>query len=291
MARDPRSQKKGGSPPAGPRPAETRPAQRGQRLAITIGTATLAVVTGVAAALMVATRAEQPTPAPTANATGDQPAAPAGALEDGGILIGRDLAPGGEAPTPDQAVTVEIISDFLCPACGLLEQLQGETLAEMAQAGEIRLVIHPINWLGGLNQDYSGRAQTAVVTVATLEPDRFWAFQEALWANRPPESEDGGDLTDAAIAQLARDVGVSQATVDAFADSPAAEWAEWSSDQGRNRISSTPTVYLSDNGSEPVAWQGWGLAVEDADGNLAYAPGDLAAAVAKVQAGQDPNAE
>ncbi|MDR1189456.1 MAG: thioredoxin domain-containing protein, partial [Bifidobacteriaceae bacterium] len=193
----------------------------------------------------------------------------------------------------DAAVTVEIISDFVCPWCRTLEEAHGQTLAAKAKAGEIRLVIHPVvnSVLADLNDHYSQRALLAVETVAALEPDKFWAFYEALWANQPEESKTGKDLTDAAIGDLAASVGVTDATIERFTDSPVAEWAEWSSDEASKRASGTPVAYLSFDGSEPQVWNGWLLSGTDADGQEVYAPGDLDKAIANVKAGKAPDDE
>ncbi|MDR3360941.1 MAG: thioredoxin domain-containing protein [Bifidobacteriaceae bacterium] len=281
MARGGKTQTGGERPLA----AKMRQVERNRRVGIAVTISLVVVVVGIGAGIVAAQRQAKPEPPPTPVAA----SAPAGALDDGGILIGQNLVPGGAAP--EDAVTVRIITDFLCPYCGLLEQLQGETLAELAEAGEIRLVIHPINYLKGEDQDYSLRAQTAALTVAALEPERFWEFYRVLWVNQPPHAGNGAGLSDARIAELAKGVGVSAETVEAFQDSPITAWAEWSTAQGRDQLGrGTPTVRLSRPGSEPVWWQNWSDVVQDEDGNEAWRPADLPGAVAKVKAGQDPNA-
>ncbi|MDR2347160.1 MAG: DsbA family protein [Bifidobacteriaceae bacterium] len=259
-----------------------RQVERNRRLAVVLVVVLLLVVAGVAVALILVDRSKAVKP---------EASAPLGAQDDGGILLGSDLIPGGQAPAADEAVTVHIVTDFLCPYCGMLEQAHGQTLAEAAAAGEIRLIVQPVNWLSGFNDSYSWRAMLAVETVAALQPDQFRDFYEALWANQPAESQTAGDLTDAAIAELALAAGVSQDTVDRLADSPVAEWSEWSSDQGRAIISGTPTVFMSYAGSEPAKWSGWLLVGADEDGNEVYQAGDLAAAIANVKAGRAPDGE
>ncbi|MDR1118505.1 MAG: thioredoxin domain-containing protein [Bifidobacteriaceae bacterium] len=274
--------------PDGGAPLKQKMAQveRNRRIAWAIG-AVLAVAVVATAVIMIVTAKRSASGPPV-----DQ-SQPAGALDTGGILLGQDLVPGGEAPAAQDAVTVEVISDFLCPWCGTLEEAQGEALAALAKSGEIRLVIHPVAALSDLNGNYSWRSLTAAETVAALEPDKFWAFYEALWAGQPEESTDAAvvDLTDEEIVAVALGAGVSQATADRFADPPGADGSRGSSDEGRGESVGTPTVLMSFAGSEPVTWQGWLLVGQDADGNDAYQPGDLAAAVALVKAGEDPNTE
>jgi protein-disulfide isomerase len=268
---------------------------RARQRALIVGAVVLILVAvAVAVALILTRKAEEPASPPKGSGTtGTDAVGPAGALDSGGILVGQDLAPGGAAPAADEAVTVEIISDFVCPWCGTLEQVHGEALAAKAAAGEIRLVVHPVvnSVLADLNDHYSKRAMLAVETVAVLEPDKFWAFYEELWANQPEESQTSGDLTDAAIADLAAGVGVSQATIDQFTDSPVAEWAEWSSGEGAKRAKGTPVAYLSFDGSEPQVWNGWLLSGTNEDGEQVYAPGDLDKAIANVKDGKAPDDE
>jgi protein-disulfide isomerase len=249
----------------------------------------LVVATVLAIILTLANKKDSPPPAgPTKQ--GAVPTRPEGAFEGGGILLGRDLVPGGDAPAADEAVTVEIVSDFLCPWCALMEEAHGQQLAAKARAGEIRLVIHPVNnaVLADINDHYSWRSMLAADTVAALEPDKFWAFQAALWANQPKESKTSGDLTDQAIADLAKEAGVSQATIDRLIDSPVAEWARWSSDQGQG---GTPVTYMSFAGSERVVWSGWLLSGTNADGEEQFVAGDLDKAIANVKDGKAPDAE
>jgi protein-disulfide isomerase len=256
--------------------------ERKRRVAIVAAIVLVVALVGVGVTWWAATR-QKP--------MGQSQTVPAGALEDGGILVGRDLIPGGEAPGSDQVVTVHIVTDFLCPYCALFEQAHGQALAELAQGGAIRLVIQPINWLGGFNGEYSWRALSAVETVAALEPEHFWAFYKALWENQPAESDETSDLTDEAIAALAEQAGVSQATVESFAEEPAKVWSQWSSDLGRARISGTPSVFLSYGSGTPVRWDGWAYEVVDESGGTGLVAGNLEAALAKVKAGEDPNSE
>lgn len=285
-----------------------RARQTRQRVLIVGGVVVLLAALAVAVALIinqspkaappagVATGSNQPTggasPDPGAG-TGAGAVQPPGVLAEGGMLMGQDLVPGGPAPAADEAVTVEVISDFLCPWCGLLEQLQGQSLAAKARAGEIRLVIHPVNntLLDPLNDGYSWRSVLAADTVAALEPERFWDFQEALWENQPAETETSVDLTDQAIAELAAQVGVSQATIDQLVESPAEEWTRWSSQQGLLNAGGTPTVLMSFAGSDPEVWNQWALSGVDETGQEGFAPGDLDKAIANVKAGKKPDAE
>ncbi|MDR0366443.1 MAG: DsbA family protein [Bifidobacteriaceae bacterium] len=258
----------------------------------------LAVVAAVSITLLIAEKSKEPVPSPdpspgSSDAAG--PSKPAGAQPNGGILLGTNLVPGGPAPSADEAVTVEVVTDLLCPWCNVFEQAHEQNLMGMAQAGEIRLVIHPVNNLRGFNDDYSWRALLALETVAAMEPDKFWDFYQALWEAQP-EGHDNqrDDLTDSEIAQVANRAGVSQKVVDQFADSPVTEWARWSSDEGMKTLANvgrgTPSAMMSFAGSEPALWGGWLLQGTDENGQEVTVPGDLAGAIARVRGGEAPDA-
>jgi protein-disulfide isomerase len=201
------------------------------------------------------------------------------------------MIPGGQAPAEDEAVTVHLVTDFLCPWCGRFEKNQASALSDMARAGEIRLVVHPVAYLSGWNDEYSLRALTAVATVAYLQPEKYMDFSAALWEAQPGESENGEDLTDERIRQIAIDAGVTNAVANTLTigGSPVAEWADWASEQGLDMIEGTPTIFMSYAGSEPAQWKGWLIRTTDSNGNEVMLRGDLAKAVANVKAGKDPS--
>jgi hypothetical protein len=187
---------------------------------------------------------------------------------------------------------VEVIADFLCSACQLLEAAQAENLRTAAEAGQIRLIVHPVGYLVGDNDDYSKRSVLAAVTVAALEPELFWNFYEALWGAQPSRSETATDLTDEQIAAVARSIGVSEATTEQFVDSPVAAWTQWSTAEGIKRLErGTPEIFMSYNGSDPAVWQSWVLSGTDESGQEVLIRGDLDKAIANVKAGKAPDAE
>jgi protein-disulfide isomerase len=165
------------------------------------------------------------TPAPS---SGTQPGAsvqakpPLGATDGMGIELGKDLQPGGEVA--DDAVTVDVVYDYLCPFCKQFEDTQGEALRELVAAGQVRLVIHPVAILDGASTTaYSTRAAGAAVAVAALAPAQFGAFDKALWANQPEEG--GPGLSDEQLAELATQAGVPAKVVAQLADLGYQAWA------------------------------------------------------------------
>lgn len=135
---------------------------------------------------------------------------PQGSTASGGIPVGADGVAGSAAGSAADAVVVQVYSDFMCPICGVFEELNGATLTELREAGEIVVEYHPVAILDRYSLDtaYSTRAATAVALVADQAPEAFLAFNDALFANQPEEETAG--LTDAELADVAREAGVPE---------------------------------------------------------------------------------
>ncbi|MBC7289878.1 MAG: thioredoxin domain-containing protein [Actinotalea sp.] len=135
--------------------------------------------------------------------------APAGVTADGGIVVGADGVAGSTDGADADAVTVKVYSDFLCPFCQMFEQTNGPVLAELREAGDVVTEYHLVSILdrAAAGTQYSTRAAAAVALVADQQPEAFVDFMDALFVNQPSEGASG--LTDAAMAELARQAGVS----------------------------------------------------------------------------------
>ncbi len=116
--------------------------------------------------------------------------------------------PAGEAEN-SSAPVVEVFADFLCPSCGLFEQISGSFLSEQATAGNIQLRFMPFSFLHDEStNDYSRRAMNlGICAVDEQGPEAFWKVHDALFANQPAEGGPGPE--DAALIKMAEDVGVS----------------------------------------------------------------------------------
>jgi protein-disulfide isomerase len=160
---------------------------------------------------------------------------PSGADADGGVLVGSADAP----------VTVTVYYDYMCPACGAFEQVNGTELDRLLEEGTAQVELHPISFLDRTSQGtrYSTRAANAFATVADGAPDQVWAFHEALYADQPEEGTEG--LSDEEIATIARDAGVPDAVVEEFAELRYEGWvAEVTEKAFDSGISGTPTVLI-----------------------------------------------
>jgi hypothetical protein len=127
---------------------------------------------------------------------------PAHLDDSGAFIVGQDSAP----------VVVEIYYDYMCPACGAMEKVNGAELDRLMQDGTIRIALRPISFLDRQSQGtrYSARAANAFATVVNDAPVKAWAFHTALYAAQPEEGSEG--LSDAQIKDIATGAGGREMT-------------------------------------------------------------------------------
>ncbi len=146
----------------------------------------------------------------------------------------------------DAPVVVDVYQDFICPYCGDFERANSADLVALVSSGQAAVRIHPMNFLDDASQGtkYSSRAANALVTTAKAEPDKMLAMNAALYSQQPEEGTPG--LTDAEIATLAQQAGVSQATIDSFAKLSYVGFANSSTAAAfTDGIERTPTVLIN----------------------------------------------
>ncbi|MFI9487082.1 DsbA family protein [Promicromonospora sp. NPDC052451] len=150
---------------------------------------------------------------------------PAGVVEQTGIPVGADGVAGTEN---EGAKTLDVYVDYMCPVCGQFESLNGASITEMREAGDVTLIVHPISILDRTSQgtEYSTRAAASAAWVADRAPEQFNAYHEALFANQPEEQTPG--LTDEQLAQIAQDAGVPADVAAGISDGDAMDtYGEW----------------------------------------------------------------
>lgn len=142
---------------------------------------------------------------------------PATANDEGGILVGQEGV-AGDATSGDDAVEVVVYSDYMCPICGMFEEINGPVLDELREQGEVVVEYRPVSILDRTSQGslFSTRAAAAAGFVADEAPAEFVAFNAAMLTNQPEEGTNG--LSDEQIADLAREAGVDEAVAAQIAD-------------------------------------------------------------------------
>lgn len=164
---------------------------------------------------------------------------PAGVVENTGIPVGADGAAGTEN---EGAKTLDVYVDYMCPVCGQFEQINGASVTEMREAGDVTLVVHPLSILDRLSEQtkYSTRAASAAAWVADRAPEQFSAFHEAMFASQPAENSPG--LSDEQIAQVAEQAGVPADVAAGIADGEAMDTFEEWVEAATERAGSDPDV-------------------------------------------------
>ncbi|WP_369369937.1 DsbA family protein [Promicromonospora sp. Populi] len=194
---------------------------------------------------------------------------PAGVVQDTGIPVG---ATGAAGTTNEGAPTLDVYVDYMCPICGQFESLNAASIAEMREAEDLTLIVHPVSILDRVSQgtEYSTRAASAAAWVADQAPEQFSAFHDALFANQPQENTPG--LSDEQIAQVAEGAGVPADVAAGITSGEAMEtYEEWVSASSQVAGSDasllnaeggfgTPTVVI--NGERFEGWQTPGALTE-----------------------------
>ncbi|MFF2556474.1 DsbA family protein [Nocardia sp. NPDC058058] len=120
---------------------------------------------------------------------------------DGAIVLGK----------PDVTKTIDIYEDPLCPACGQLEKLYGQEIAQQVDEGKFAVRYRLVNFLDSKSssKDYSTRAVAANECVAQAGDGPAYAkFHTLLFTTQQP-SEGGSDHNNQELVAIAKDAGAS----------------------------------------------------------------------------------
>lgn len=163
--------------------------------------------------------------------------------EGGGAVTGDYSVMAGQ---PDAPVKITIYQDFMCPFCGMFERANRTDLESLVDSGTAQIEFHIVNWQDRQSQGtrYSTRSGNAFVAVAKAEPQNVMAFNAALFDKQPEEGTPG--LSDAEIAQLARDAGVGNDVIATFARMSNEQFiANSTSVAEKSGITGTPSILIN----------------------------------------------
>ena len=117
-------------------------------------------------------------------------AASPGQVADG-LALGAATAP----------VTVELWSDFQCPACGAFTRTMEPSLVrDYVLPGKVRLVYHDLSFLGSESVD------AAIAARVAAQSNKFWAYHDYLFANQRGEQQ--GAFAQARLEAIATTIGL-----------------------------------------------------------------------------------
>lgn len=199
-------------------------AARRRRLRLAWTAAAVAIVVAVGGLVgLVVYQATRPEP---------RSAVPAAAAGDGkGIVLG------------DGPVTIELYSDYLCPACRAFEADAQDDIDRLLADRRIKLVYRPVAILDRLSTNrYSTRSAAGAACAA--EEGKLIPYTKALFAAQPAEG--GPGWNDQQLIRLAGEAGV---TGDRFArcvrDGRYEEWVGQVTDtMADNNVRGTPTIIV-----------------------------------------------
>jgi protein-disulfide isomerase len=142
-------------------------------------------------------------------------------------------------------VTVEVWSDFQCPACGFWAiQVEPDLVDEYVADGSVHFVYRDLAFLDG--GDPNGESQqSAAAARCAGDQGSFWPYHDYLYENQDGENE--GAFSRERLDQIAEAVGLD---MDAFgscmSDSAALEAVRAETAQGQQAgLSSTPTLTIN----------------------------------------------
>jgi len=182
-----------------------------------------------------------------------------------GVLGARGNGPTGELlipirPTPpelvdpanpralgpaDAPVTVEVWSDFQCPACGFWAiQVEPDLVDEYVTAGTVRLVYRDLAFLDG--GDPNGESQqSAAAARCAGDQGTFWPYHDYLYENQ--DGENNGAFRRERLDEIAVAVGLDMEAFGSCLDGSAARDAVKAETAEGNQagISSSPTLAIN----------------------------------------------
>lgn len=198
---------------------------------------------------------------------------PSAANDKGGIPVGTDRVAG--STVEGDAVVVEVVYDYQCPHCATFEAANHADIASLLESGNVQFIFRPVSFMdyASNGKEFSTRASNAAAVVADRSPEYFLDFHGALFANQPT----GNGLTDDEIADIAREVGVPQETIEEFTTT-----APDSDERVFSRWIAAATELVSDElglATPTIIVDGQRFPGQGVDPNIIYQPGGLAAGV------------
>jgi protein-disulfide isomerase len=158
----------------------------------------------------------------------------------GGILVNPGKA-------KSNAPTLDVYADFQCPICGRFEKAFGPAVTSMAEAGQIKYVVHMMSFLDtNLRNDSSERATNAAACAADV--GKFPGYHSAVFAAQPAREGDG--FTDVQLTEIAKTVGITGATLTTWQQcTSSGQHNQYVTDvataSGKAGVTGTPTVKLN----------------------------------------------
>jgi protein-disulfide isomerase len=152
--------------------------------------------------------------------------------QGGGVNVGKSTAP----------VKLDLWEDFQCPICKQFEKINATQIAAMTDAGEIRVVYHPVSFLDQ-NNNNTASALAANAFGCSAASGLQQKFHNMIFMNQPPE---GTGYTTDELIQWGKDVGITASDWPSCVQKqPYADWvSQVESSMTAAGITGTPTVFI-----------------------------------------------
>ncbi|WP_340540511.1 DsbA family protein [Nocardioides sp. GXZ039] len=151
-----------------------------------------------------------------------------------GVTIGSKDAPH----------TLVIYEDFLCPACGALEEATGERLTKLADEGKVLVEYRPFTLLDRFGPYSAESASAFGVVLEESGPEIAKKFHDILYANQPAEDAESFPGSDWLI-EKAVEAGADEAAVRPGIEEGENDWAKEATKEAFEAgVQGTPTVLL-----------------------------------------------
>jgi protein-disulfide isomerase len=157
------------------------------------------------------------------------------------------LADGRSLGKADAPVTLDVWSDYQCPACGqYARSVEPELVSKYVAPGTLRIVQHDAAFQGArAGGAYDESVEAAAGARCAAAQNGFWPFHDWAFANQSGENK--GAFADARLRAIATSAGLDVASWDACratGEQQAAVRAE--TEQGLAQgVNATPTLFLN----------------------------------------------
>jgi protein-disulfide isomerase len=152
-----------------------------------------------------------------------------------------ELADGSALGSAAAPLTIEIWSDYQCPACATLARsVNPLIIADYVEDGRVRLVYREFAFLGPES------VEAAVGARCAARQDRYWQFHDYLFANQG--GENAGGFTAPRLEMMARNSGVNVEEWNACrVDQQVRNEVAAEREEGQRKgVNSTPTLIVGD---------------------------------------------
>jgi len=185
-----------------------------RRSALAIGVAAAVVVVAVAVSWAIRSNDDRPQLQPSDadddgfRVTSVSAVSPGTPIDGATPAATAAAAPASPSPSATASVVdIHVYVDYLSPAARQWQLANAKQLASWVSDGAATLTYHPVSMLAAKSNGtkYSLRAASAAACVATLEPSKFFSFNNELLTRQPAVDSDG--FSDKELADIAQATG------------------------------------------------------------------------------------